>query len=59
MRTCFYDPRRGRSASSLVVSINTMRIHTKSIYMKLGVNNRRAAVRRGQDLDLLSTGRGT
>ena len=40
-------------ARELVVSLNTVRTHTKSIYLKLGVNNRRAAVRRARDLDLL------
>jgi LuxR family maltose regulon positive regulatory protein len=38
----------------LMVSLNTVRTHTKNIYRKLGVNNRRAAVRRAQDLGLLS-----
>ncbi len=41
-------------ARELVVSLSTIRSHTKSIYAKLGVNNRRAAVRRGEELDLLS-----
>ncbi|HEY3116718.1 MAG TPA: LuxR C-terminal-related transcriptional regulator, partial [Chloroflexota bacterium] len=41
-------------ARHLTVSPNTMRTHTKSIYSKLGVNNRRAAVRRADELDLLS-----
>jgi LuxR family transcriptional regulator, maltose regulon positive regulatory protein len=41
-------------ASQLVVSLNTMRTHTRSIYTKLGVNNRRAAVRRAEELALLS-----
>jgi LuxR family maltose regulon positive regulatory protein len=40
-------------ARQLVVSVNTLRTHTKRIYTKLGVTNRRAAVRRGQDLKLL------
>ena len=40
-------------ARELVVSLNTLRTHTKNIYSKLGVNNRRAAVRRGEELDLL------
>jgi LuxR family maltose regulon positive regulatory protein len=30
-----------------------MRTHTKNIYSKLGVNNREAAVRRAEELDLL------
>jgi LuxR family maltose regulon positive regulatory protein len=41
-------------ARELTVSLNTVRSHTKSIYTKLGVNSRRSAVRRGQELDLLS-----
>jgi LuxR family transcriptional regulator, maltose regulon positive regulatory protein len=41
-------------ARELTVSLNTMRTHTKNIYAKLGVTNRRAAVRRAADLDLLS-----
>ena len=40
-------------ARDLVVSLNTVRTHTKNIYTKLGVNNRRAAVRRAEELDLL------
>jgi LuxR family maltose regulon positive regulatory protein len=44
-------------ARQLFVSLNTVRTHTKNIYAKLGVNNRRAAVHRGEELDLLSTGR--
>ena len=40
-------------ARELVVSVNTIRTHTKHIYAKLGVNNRRAAVRQGQQLNLL------
>jgi LuxR family transcriptional regulator, maltose regulon positive regulatory protein len=42
-------------ASELYVSLNTLRTHTKNIYAKLGVNNRRAAVRRARELDLLRT----
>lgn len=41
-------------ARELVVSLNTVRSHTKSIYAKLGVSSRRTAVRRAQELDLLS-----
>jgi len=40
-------------ARQLIVSLNTMRTHTKNIYAKLGVNNRRAAVRRAEELNLL------
>ena len=40
-------------ARHLVVSLNTVRTHTKNVYMKLGVNSRLAAVRRGRELGLL------
>jgi LuxR family maltose regulon positive regulatory protein len=40
-------------ARHLVVSLNTLRTHTKKIYAKLGVNSRRAAVRRAAELNLL------
>jgi LuxR family transcriptional regulator, maltose regulon positive regulatory protein len=40
-------------ARELMVSLNTMRTHTKNIYAKLAVTNRRAAVRRAAELDLL------
>jgi len=40
-------------ARELMVSLNTMRTHTKSIYNKLGVNNRRMAIRRAEELSLL------
>jgi LuxR family maltose regulon positive regulatory protein len=40
-------------ARHLVVSLNTVRTHTKNIYAKLGVGSRRAAVRRGEELGLL------
>jgi LuxR family transcriptional regulator, maltose regulon positive regulatory protein len=44
-------------ARQLVVSLSTLRTHTRSIYSKLGVNNRRAAVRRADELALLSSAR--
>jgi len=40
-------------AQQLIVSLHTLRTHTNNIYNKLGVNNRRAAVRRAEELDLL------
>ncbi len=40
-------------ARELVVSLNTLHTHTKNIYSKLGVNNRRTAVRRAEELQLL------
>jgi LuxR family maltose regulon positive regulatory protein len=39
-------------AAELVVSLNTVRTHTKNIFTKLGVTNRRAAVRRAGELGL-------
>ncbi|WP_235693087.1 helix-turn-helix transcriptional regulator [Deinococcus aquaedulcis] len=39
-------------ARKLGVSINTLRTHTQRMYDKLGVNSRRAAVRRASDLGL-------
>ncbi len=41
-------------ARELTVSLNTVRTHTRNIYSKLGVNTRRAAVRRASELDLLA-----
>jgi LuxR family maltose regulon positive regulatory protein len=41
-------------ARELTVSVATVRTHTRNIYAKLGVNNRRAAVRRAGELGLLS-----
>jgi len=40
-------------ARQLVVSLSTVRTHTRSIYSKLGVNSRRAAVSRADELNLL------
>ena len=40
-------------ARELVVSLSTIRTHTRNIYTKLGVNNRRVAVQRAKELDLL------
>ena len=42
-------------ARELMVSLNTVRTHTKNIYAKLAVTNRRAAVRRAAELDLPRT----
>ncbi|CAA6819955.1 MAG: Transcriptional activator of maltose regulon, MalT [uncultured Thiotrichaceae bacterium] len=39
-------------ADQLFVSLNTLRTHTKNIYSKLAVSNRRAAVRRSNELGL-------
>jgi LuxR family maltose regulon positive regulatory protein len=40
-------------ARELMVSLNTLRTHTKNIYDKLEVNSRRVAVRRAEELDLI------
>jgi LuxR family maltose regulon positive regulatory protein len=37
----------------LLVSLNTMRTHTKNIYSKLDVSNRRAAIHRAEELNLV------
>ena len=44
-------------ARELMVSVNTMRTHTKNIYAKLAVTSRRAAVRRAAGLNLLPQNR--
>ena len=43
-------------ARELMVSLNTVRTHTKNIYAKLGVTSRRAAVRRAAELGLPRAG---
>ncbi|MFN3981234.1 MAG: LuxR C-terminal-related transcriptional regulator, partial [Caldilinea sp.] len=40
-------------AQALVIALSTLRTHTKSIYGKLDVNSRRAAVKRAAELGLL------
>ncbi len=40
-------------ALELVIALSTLRTHTKSIYSKLNVDNRRAAVKRAAELDLI------
>ncbi len=40
-------------ARELMVSLPTLRTHTNNIYLKLGMNHRRAAVRRAEELGLL------
>jgi LuxR family maltose regulon positive regulatory protein len=39
-------------AQQLVISLNTLHTHTKNIFTKLGVTNRRAATRRAEELGL-------
>ena len=40
-------------ARELMIALSTVRTHTKSIYSKLDVTNRRAAVNRAAELDLI------
>ena len=40
-------------ARELVIGLSTVRTHTKSIYSKLNVNSRRAAVKRAEELGLI------
>jgi LuxR family transcriptional regulator, maltose regulon positive regulatory protein len=44
-------------ARQLTLSLNTVRTHTRNIYAKLGVNNRRSAVRQAMELNVLSGAR--
>ncbi len=39
-------------ARELIVSLSTIRTHTRNIYAKLGAANRRAAIHRAEELDL-------
>jgi len=44
----------GEIAAELYVSVNTVKAHLKSLYRKLEVSSRRAAVRRARELNLLA-----
>ena len=41
-------------ARELRISLNTLRTHTRNVFEKLGVGNRRSAVSRAEELNLLS-----
>jgi LuxR family maltose regulon positive regulatory protein len=43
-------------ASELFVSVNTVKTHLRSVYRKLGAGDRREAVQRARDLQLLAPG---
>jgi LuxR family maltose regulon positive regulatory protein len=45
-------------ARELHISLNTLRTHTKNIYTKLGVNSRRSAILRADEMNLFSGTRG-
>ncbi len=40
-------------ARELIIALSTVRTHTKSIYSKLNVKSRRAAVKRAEELHLI------
>jgi LuxR family maltose regulon positive regulatory protein len=40
-------------ADELMIALSTLRTHTQSIYSKLNVNNRRGAVNRAEELNLI------
>ena len=48
---------RPQIASELSVSVNTVSTHIRSIYAKLGADDRSAAVHRARELGLLSAAR--
>ena len=41
-------------ADELFISVNTVKVHLKTLYRKLDAPNRRSAVRRGKSLHLIS-----
>ena len=43
-------------AGEMFVSVNTVKTHLKHVYRKLDVTDRRDAVRRGRELQLLNPG---
>ena len=43
-------------AEEMYVSVNTIKAHLKSLYRKLEVSSRRAAVRRARELNLFARG---
>ncbi len=52
LRLLCTDLSRQDIARQLMVSLNTLHTHTKNIFSKLGVNNRQAAIRRAEELNL-------
>ena len=53
LRLLFVGYKYEEIAERLVVSINTVRHHTRNVYGKLDVNNRRQAVARARDLGII------